>query len=56
MTATRKSYPSDVSDAESEFLAPYLTLLRADAPQRVHDLRAVFDALHVTSLQRKDTR
>ena len=45
MTATRKSYPSDVSDAEWEFLAPYLTLIRADARQRVHDLRAVFDAL-----------
>ncbi len=42
---TRKSYPSDVSDAEWEFLIPYLTLMRADAPQREYDLRDVFDAL-----------
>ena len=26
-------------------MAPYLTLVRRDAPQRVHDLREVFDAL-----------
>jgi transposase len=41
----RKSYPSDVSDAEWEFVAPYLTLMNPDAPQREHDLRAVFDAV-----------
>jgi transposase len=45
MSATRKSYPSDVSDAEWEFLLPYLTLMRPDAPQREHPLRDVFDAL-----------
>jgi hypothetical protein len=28
MSTTRKSYPSDVSDAEWEFLLPYLTLMR----------------------------
>jgi transposase len=43
--STRKPYPSDVSDDEWAFAAPYLALLRADAPQRVHGLRAVFDAL-----------
>ncbi len=41
----RKPYPTDVTDEEWAFVAPYLTLLRADAPQRVHDLREVFDAL-----------
>jgi transposase len=45
MHTTRKSYPSDVSDAEWDFLVPYLTLLRLDADQREHDLREVFDAL-----------
>src|ERR1035437_6834662 len=44
MNTTRKSYPSDVSDAEWEFLLPYLTLMRANAPQRTHDMREVFDA------------
>ena len=45
MSATRKSYPSDVSDAEWEFLLPYLTLMREDAPQREYTLRDVFDAV-----------
>jgi transposase len=45
MTTTRKTYPSDVSDADWEFLLPYLTLMRSDAPQREHELRDVFDAL-----------
>jgi transposase len=44
MNTTRMSYPSDVSDAEWEFLLPYLTLMRADAPQRAHDMREVFNA------------
>ncbi len=41
----RKPYPTDVSDEEWAFVAPYLTLIRQDAPQRSHDLREVFDAL-----------
>lgn len=45
MHTTRKSYPSDVSDAEWEFLLPYLTLMRADAPQRSHDMREVLNAV-----------
>ena len=45
MKTTRKSYPSDVSDAEWDFLLRYLTLMSVDAPQREHDLREVFDAL-----------
>ena len=39
----RKGYPSDVSDDEWAFVAPYLTLMREDAPQREHDLREVFN-------------
>jgi transposase len=45
MSTTRKSYPSDVSDAEWEFLLPYLTLMRADAPQREYSLRDLFNAV-----------
>jgi transposase len=42
---TRKGYPSDVSDEEWAFVAPYLTLMREDAPQREHSLREVFNGL-----------
>ena len=45
MNTTRKSYPSDVSDAEWEFLLPYLTLMRENAPQREYPLRELFNAL-----------
>ena len=38
-------YPSDVSDEEWAFVAPYLALITPEAPQRQHDLRAVFNAL-----------
>jgi transposase len=41
----RKPYPTDVTDEEWAFVAPYLTLMDADAPQRRHDLREVFNAL-----------
>ena len=41
----RKQYPSDVSDEEWSFVAPYLTLMKEEAPQRQHSLRDVFDAL-----------
>src|SRR4028118_2108466 len=41
----RKPYPSDVSDEEWAFAAPYLALMRSDAPQRHHDLREIFNAL-----------
>lgn len=45
MNPSRKPYPSDVTDDEWTFVAPYLTLMREDAPQRRHDLREVFNAL-----------
>ena len=42
---SRKPYPSDVSDEEWAFIAPYLTLMSEDAPQREHSLREVFNGL-----------
>src|SRR3954449_8070958 len=41
---THQPYLSDVSDAEWQFVVPYLCLLPEDAGQRVHNLRDVFDA------------
>ena len=41
----RKPYPTDVSDDEWAFVAPYLSLMTPDAPQRVYDLREVYNAL-----------
>lgn len=41
----RKPYPSDVSDEEWAFVAPYLTLFPLDAGQRKHSLREVFNAV-----------
>lgn len=41
----RKPYPSDVTDDEWAFVAPYLTLMTEEAPQRRHELREVFNAL-----------
>ena len=42
---THQPYPSDVTDAEWEFVVPYLCLLPEDAGQRAHNLRDVFDGL-----------
>ena len=44
-TVPRQAYPSDVSDEEWAFVAPYLTLMKEDAPQRTHSLREVFNGL-----------
>ncbi len=41
----RKRYPSDVSDEEWALVAPYLTLMKEEAPQREHSLRVVFYGL-----------
>jgi transposase len=41
----RKPYPSDVTDEEWSFAAPYLTLMSGAAPQREHDLREVYNGL-----------
>ena len=45
LSPSRKRYPSDVSDEEWAFVAPYLTLMKEDAPQRQHSLRDVFNGL-----------
>ena len=42
MSTTPKPYPSDATDAEWEFLLPYLTLMRQDAPQRRYPPRDLF--------------
>ena len=44
-TRDRQPYPSDVSDDEWALVAPYLTLMTEDAPQREHPLREVFNGL-----------
>jgi transposase len=44
-TPPRPPYPTDVSDEEWAFVAPYLTLMDEGAPQRRHDLREVFNGL-----------
>lgn len=41
----RKAYPSDITNEEWAFCAPYLTLMKEEAPQREHPLREIFDAL-----------
>jgi transposase len=41
----RKPHPSDVTDDEWAFVAPYLTLMSEEAPQRMHERRDVFNAL-----------
>ena len=45
MSTPRKPYPSDVTDDEWAFVAPYLTRMDEAALQRCHDLREVFNAL-----------
>ncbi len=45
MNPSRNPYPTDVSDDEWAFVAPYLTLLPEDAGQRTYSLREVFNSL-----------
>src|ERR1043165_3300492 len=45
MSEERKAYPTDVSDEEWSFCAPYLTLMKEDAPQRKRALRELFNGL-----------
>jgi transposase len=45
LSEARASYPSDVTDDEWAFAAPYLTPLREDAHQRDYPLRQVLDAV-----------
>ena len=41
----KTGYQSDVSDEEWAFCAPYLTLMKEDAPQREHSSRELFNAV-----------
>jgi transposase len=41
----RKAYPSAISDEEWAFVAPYMTLMTEDAPQREHSMREVLNGL-----------
>ena len=41
----RSGYPSDVSDEEWALVAPYITLMDQEAPQRQYSLRDVFNGL-----------
>ena len=45
MTKARQSYPSDVSEEEWAFCAPYLTLRKEAAPQRAHSLGELYHGL-----------
>lgn len=45
MIPSRTPYPTDVSDDEWAFVAPYLTLVPEDAGQRTYSLREVFNGL-----------
>jgi transposase len=41
----RKPYPTDVSEEEWSFAAPYSALMNEDAPQRRYEPREMFSAL-----------
>jgi transposase len=41
----KTNYPSDVTDEEWAFCAPYLRLMKEEAPQREHPLRTVFNGV-----------
>lgn len=43
--ATVRTYPSDIKDEEWAFVAPYLCLMREDAPQRDYPLRDLLNGL-----------
>lgn len=45
MRPKKVGYPSDVTDEEWEFCAPYLTLMREDAIQRQYPLRELYNGL-----------
>lgn len=44
-TTRRTGYQSDVNDEEWAFCAPYLTLMKEDAPQRDYSSREIFNAV-----------
>ena len=44
-TEQKKAYPSDITEEEWAFCAPYLTLMKEDVPQRKYALRTLFNGL-----------
>jgi transposase len=42
---SKTDYPSNVTDEEWAFCAPYLTLMKEDAPQREYTMRGMFNAV-----------
>jgi len=44
-TDQKKAYPSDITEEEWAFCAPYLTLMKEDVPQRKYALRTLFNGL-----------
>jgi transposase len=53
MSTARKGYPSDVSDDEWTFVAPYLTLQSEQALQRKYELREVYNGLLLSGPHRR---
>ena len=45
MSQERRAYPSDVTEDEWAFCAPYLTLMREEATQRDYPLRELFNGM-----------
>ncbi len=45
MARNPNSFPSDVTNEQWALVAPSLTLMREDAPQREHSLRAILNTL-----------
>jgi transposase len=45
LSKAKTGYPSDVEDLEWKFVETYLTLMTVEAPQRIYELRDVFNAL-----------
>ena len=52
MSTARKPYPSDVSDEEWAFVAPYLSLQSEQALQRKYELREVYNGLRLSGPHR----
>ena len=44
-SSKKTGYDSDISDEEWAFSAPYLRLMKEDAPQREHSSRRIFNAV-----------
>ena len=50
-TDRQNAYPSDVGDAEWEFLAPFLPLMTEDAPQRKHPMRDLSNGVRFNAIR-----